>query len=200
MRKIVVLSMITLDGVMQAPGDPQEDTSGNFSYGGWTAPYADEAFIDVVNKELSEPFDLLLGATTYQIFAPYWPKQTGVIADAFNKAKKYVVSDKPIDLPWQESVLITDDVATKIKELKEQDGPPLQVHGSGNMVQTLLQNDLVDELRLRIFPLTLGSGKCLFAEGTKPVAFKLMDSKVLSTGVILANYKRAGEVETGSLV
>jgi len=199
MRKIVVLTMVSLDGVMQAPGGPEEDTSGNFKYGGWTAPYADESFGNIINKELSVPFDLLLGRVTYEIFASYWPKQTGPIADPFNKAKKYVVSGSGIDLTWKESILLQNGVVAKIKALKKEDGPMLQVHGSSVLLQSLLKNDLVDELRLRIFPITLGRGKRLFAEGTIPVAFELIDSQALPSGVILANYKRSGEVKTGSL-
>ncbi len=197
MRNIVVFSLITLDGVMQAPGGPQEDTSGGFAFGGWTAPFVDESFGPVIAKELSVPFDLLLGRKTYEIFAGYWPKHEGAIAGPFNKAKKYVVSGKGTDLTWKESILMNGDVAAKLKALKQEDGPMLQVHGSGNLIQTLLKNDLVDELRLRIFPLTLGSGKRLFAEGTIPAAFTLIDSKTLPSGVILANYKREGEVKTG---
>jgi dihydrofolate reductase len=198
MRRIVVFTMTSLDGIMQAPGGPEEDTSGGFKYGGWTVPYSDESFGEIINEELSKPFDLLLGRRTYEIFASYWPKQAGAIADPFNKATKYVVSDSDIDLTWKESVLISDDVVAKIKALKEQDGPTLQVHGSSMFIQTLLKNDLVDELRLRIFPITLGTGKRLFAEGTIPAAFELQDSRALSSGVILANYKRAGEVKIGS--
>lgn len=190
--------MVTLDGVMQAPGGPEEDTSGGFQYGGWTVPYSDASFDDVITEELRTPFDLLLGLKTYEIFAAYWPQHEGVVADPFNKAKKYVVADKPVDLPWNESILIHDNVVAELKALKESDGPTLQVHGSGLLIQTLLQNDLVDELRLRIFPITLGSGKRLFAEGTIPAAFELLDSKALPSGVILANYKRAGAVKTGS--
>lgn len=190
--------MISLDGVMQAPGGPEEDTSGGFQYGGWTVPYADEYFGTVISEELSAPFDLLLGRKTYEIFAGYWPKQTGVVADPFNRAKKYVVSDSGVDLTWDESILINGDVVAKLKALKEEDGPALQVHGSGKLVQTLLKNDLVDELRLRIYPITLATGKRLFAEGTIPAAFELLDSTVLPSGVILANYKRSGEVRTGS--
>jgi dihydrofolate reductase len=200
MRKIVVLTMISLDGVMQAPGGPEEDTSGGFQYGGWTFPFVDESFGSIINKELSVPFDLLLGRKTYEIWVSYWPKHTGPIADPFNKAVKYVVSDEAADLTWKESILIDSDVVVKIKALKEEDGPMLQVHGSGNLIQTLLNNDLVDELRLRIFPVTLGTGKRLFAEGTIPAAFELIDSQVLPGGVILANYKRSGEVKTGSFV
>jgi dihydrofolate reductase len=200
MRKIVVFMMVSLDGVMQAPGGPEEDTSGGFKYGGWTAPYADESFGEVVNKELSVSFDLLLGRKTYEIWAAYWPKQTGPIADPFNKATKYVVSDKGVDPIWKESIVINGDVVAKLKALKEGDGPVLHVWGSSVLIQTLLKNDLVDELRLRTFPITLGGGKRLFGEGTIPVAFQLVDSQVLSSGVILANYVRAGEVKTGSMV
>ena len=192
--------MITLDGVMQAPGGSEEDTAEGFKWGGWSFPYVDESFGPIINKELSVPFDMLLGKTTYDIFARYWPKREGPIADPFNKATKYVVSDKPVDLTWKESILIEDDVVAKIKALKKQDGPMLQVHGSAKLLQTLLKNDLIDELRLRTFPITLGSGKRLFAEGTIPAAFELMDSKALPSGVILANYKRAGKIKTGSFV
>ena len=198
MRKIVVFTMVSLDGVMQAPGGPEEDTSGGFQYGGWTMPYSDESFGNIIDKELSVPFDMLLGKKTYEIFAPYWPKQTGSIADPFNKAKKYVVSDKGVDLTWKESILIHDDVVAKIKALKKEDGPMLQVWGSSVLLQTLLKNDLVDEIRLRIFPVTLGTGKRLFAEGTIPAAFELIDSQALPSGVILANYERSGEFKTGS--
>jgi dihydrofolate reductase len=198
MRNIVVFTMISLDGVMQAPGGPGEDASKDFNYGGWTVPYADESLFDTINQELSLPFDMLLGRKTYEIFAGYWPKQTGSIADPFNKATKYVVSGKGVDLAWKESILINGDVVAKIKALKAEDGPKLQVHGSSVLIQTLLQHNLVDELRLRIFPVTLGSGKRLFAEGTIPAAFELLDSQALPSGVILANYKRSGEVKTGS--
>ncbi|HTE57892.1 MAG TPA: dihydrofolate reductase family protein [Verrucomicrobiae bacterium] len=200
MRKIVVLMMISLDGVMQAPGGPEEDTSGGFKYGGWTYAYSDEAMAEIISKELSEPFDLLLGRKTYDIWNAYWPKQTGFVADPFNKAKKYVVSGKGVDLTWKESILISDDVVAQLKALKAEDGPQLHVWGSSVLIQTLLKHDLVDELRLRIYPVTLGSGKRLFAEGTIPAAFELLDSTALPSGVILANYKRAGEVKTGSVV
>jgi dihydrofolate reductase len=198
MRKIVVFTMVSLDGVMQAPGGPGEDISKDFKYGGWTVPYADESLLDTINQELSLPFDMLLGRKTYEIFAGYWPKQTGLIADPFNKATKYVVSDKGVDLTWEKSILIDGDIVAKIKALKAEDGPKLQVHGSSVLIQTLLGNDLVDELRLRIFPVTLGSGKRLFAEGTIPAAFELIHAEALPSGVILANYKRSGEVKTGS--
>jgi dihydrofolate reductase len=198
MRKIVVFSMISLDGVMQAPGGPEEDTSGDFKYGGWSMPYSDESFGEIMNQELNVPFDLLLGKRTYDIWNAYWPKQTGFIADTFNKAKKYVVSDESVELTWKESILISDDVVAKLKALKKEDGPVFHVWGSSVLLQTFFKNDLVDELRLRIFPVTLGKGKRLFGEGTIPVAFELIDSKTLSTGVILANYNRSGELKTGS--
>ncbi len=189
--------MVTLDGVMQAPGGPEEDTSGGFKYGGWTAPYGDESFGEILSKELSVPFDLLLGRKTYEIFASYWPSQTGLVADPFNKARKYVVSDRHTDLTWKESILIDGDAVAKIRALKKEDGPVFHVWGSSVLLESLLKNDLIDELRLRIYPVTLGIGKRLFAEGTIPVAFELIDCKALSSGVILANYKRAGEVKTG---
>jgi len=190
--------MVSLDGVMQAPGGPEEDTSGGFKFGGWTAPYADESFGPIINKELSVPFDLLLGRKTYEIFASYWPTKTGPIADPFNKAAKYVVSGNGVDLMWKESILIDGDVVSKLKALKEEDGPVFHVWGSSVLLQTLLKNDLVDELRLRIYPVTIGTGKHLFGEGTIPAAFQLIDSQALPSGVILANYKRSGEIKTGS--
>jgi len=199
MRKIVVLSFISLDGVMQAPGGPEEDTSGGFKYGGWTFPYFDEFSGKIMDGQMSMPFDLLLGRKTYDIFASYWPHQEGEIpAGVFNRATKYVISNSAPGLEWENSVLIDDDVVAKLKELKQQDGPMLQVHGSGNMIQTLLKNDLVDELWLKIFPVTLGPGKKLFAEGTMPATFELMESKTSPSGVIFADYKRAGDVKTGS--
>ncbi|HVX47913.1 MAG TPA: dihydrofolate reductase family protein [Candidatus Saccharimonadales bacterium] len=200
MRKLVVLSFISLDGVMQAPGGPEEDTSGGFKYGGWTVPYSDEASGKMMLEQMSMPFDLLLGRKTYDIFAGYWPKQDPEhpVAAPFNKATKYVVSHSQPELSWENSTLIEGDAAQKIKELKQSDGPMLQVHGSGNLIQTLLKNDLVDELWLKTYPVTLGPGKRLFAEGTIPAAFELTESKTTSKGVIFANYKKAGEVKTGS--
>jgi dihydrofolate reductase len=202
MRKIVVLSFISLDGVMQAPGGPDEDTSGGFKYGGWTFPYFDEFSGKIMGEQIKPPFDLLLGRKTYDIFAGYWPKQSedNPVTKPFNDATKYVVSHTAKPLNWENSQLITGDVVAAIKKLKQQDGPMLQVHGSGNMIQTLLKNDLVDELWLKTFPVTLGKGKRLFAEGTMPVAFKLTESKTSPSGVIFANYKRSGDVKTGSFV
>ena len=200
MRKIVVLSFISLDGVMQAPGGPDEDVSSGFKYGGWTVPYWDESSSDIMSKQMSMPFDLLLGRKTYDIFAGYWPKQdpSGPVADPFNKATKYVVSNSSPKLTWKNSQLIDGDVVTQLQSLKNEDGPMLQVHGSGNLIQTLLKNDLVDELWLKTFPVTLGPGKKLFGGGTIPVAFELAESHVTPSGVIIASYTRAGEVKTGS--
>ena len=185
---------------MQAPGGPDEDTSGGFKYGGWTFPYFDDFSGNLMGEQMSMPFDLLLGRKTYDIFAGYWPKQdpTGEVAEPFNKAVKYVVSNSSPKLTWEKSMLIDGDVVTKLKELKQQDGPMLQVHGSGNLIQTLLQNDLVDELWLKTFPVTLGNGKRLFADGTMPGAWELTGSKTSPSGVIFASYKRGGEVKTGS--
>jgi len=200
MRKIIVLSFITLDGVMQAPGGPEEDTSDGFKYGGWSAPYfaeADEAANEFMTKQM-QPADLLLGRKTYEIFAGYWPKHADMWP-GINDVTKYVVSDGPTELTWQNSELITGDVVARIKELKNGDGSMLQVHGSGNLAQTLFKYDLVDELWLKTFPITLGTGRRLFAEGTIPAAFTLTDSLVASNGVIFANYKRAGEVKTGTV-
>jgi len=200
MRKIVVLSFVTLDGVMQAPGGPDEDPSSGFKFGGWQAPYGDEAAHQEMAKQIKPPFELLLGRKTYDIFASYWPQHTeGFVGEPFDACKKYVVSHNQIDLPWRNSELVSGDVAARLKELKDGDGPVLQVHGSGNLIQTLLKEDLVDELWLKIYPLTLGVGKKLFEEGTIPVVFELTEYKVTSDGVIFANYKRAGEVKTGTV-
>ncbi len=199
MRKVVVLSFVSLDGVMQAPGGPEEDTSGGFQYGGWTFPYSDEFSGNIMREQMGVPFDLLLGRKTYEIFAEYWPKQDPASLGApFNKATKYVVSHHQPKLDWEKSVLINGNVAAKLKALKQQDGPMLQVHGSGNLIQILFKNDLVDELWLKLFPVTLGKGKRLFADGTIPAAFELTESKTSPNGVIIANYKRSGEVKTGS--
>lgn len=201
MRRIIVLSFVTLDGVMQAPGGPTEDPSGGFAYGGWTVPYFDEFAGKVMTEQLSRPFDLLLGRTTYEIFAAYWPLHDDAadpVASGLNQATKYVVSHAPMELPWKGSVLVTGDVVGAIEALKRGEGPELQVHGSGNLIQTLLRHDLVDELWLKTFPITLGPGKRLFAEGTRPAAFRLTRSAVSPSGVIVANYERAGEVRTGS--
>ena len=200
MRRLIVLSFITLDGVMQAPGAPEEDTSGGFKYGGWTVGYFDDFGGSVMVEQMGHPFDLLLGRRTYDIFAGYWPKAAAddPIAQGINKATKYVVSHRPVNVDWKTSVLIDGDVVAKIKKLKAEDGPELQVHGSGNLIQTLLKSDLVDELWLKTFPVTLGSGKRLFAEGTMPSGLRVQDSRVSPSGVIVASYAPAGDVKSGS--
>ncbi|MCE0723594.1 MULTISPECIES: dihydrofolate reductase family protein [Legionella] len=199
MRKLVVLSFISLDGVMQAPGGTEEDPTGGFKYGGWTFPYFDEFLGKVMDKQMGHPFDLLLGRKTYEIFAAYWPYiKDDPIADKFNSVKKYVVSTALENLSWSNSVLLSDNITQEIRKLKEQDGPELQVYGSGNLIQTLLKHDLVNELWLKIFPITLGNGKRLFDKGTIPVGFKLLESLVSPSGVIAASYVRAGDVKIGS--
>lgn len=201
MRKLIVLSFITLDGVMQAPGGPEEDPTGGFKYGGWVFPYFDDFLGKVMVEQMGHPFDLLLGRKTYEIFAAHWPyvkTDEDPIAAGINNAKKYIASKRLIKLEWSNSELIRGDVEEEIRNLKERDGPEIQVHGSGNLIQTLLKHNLVDELWLKIFPITLGRGKRLFGEGTSPVGFKLLESENSPGGVIIASYVRAGEVETGS--
>jgi len=197
MKKLIVLSFITLDGVMQAPGGPAEDPSGGFTYGGWSVPYFDDFLGKIMGEQMSKPFDLLLGRKTFEIFASYWPHHEDEGGE-INKATKYVASNTLTTHEWQKSVFLRGNVVNEIKELKQQDGPDLQVHGSGNLIQTLLRHDLIDEFWLKIFPITLGTGKRLFAEGTIPAAFKVSESKISPNGVIVANYERAGEVKTGS--
>jgi len=196
MRKIIVLSMITLDGVLQAPGGPEEDKSGVFKYGGWTAPYDDEIGGQAVQKELEQPTDFLLGRKTYEIWADYWPEH-GDFWPRINEGMKYVMSKTIKKSDWKNTVFI--DSLEDIKKLKNSDGVDIQVWGSSKLIQLLLKNDLVDELCLKIYPLTLGNGKKLFNDGPIPAAFTLTGSTVTTTGVILANYKRAGEVKTGTV-
>ena len=198
MRKIIVLSFITLDGVMQAPGGPDEDTSSGFKYGGWTAPYfaeADEAAGDLMAKQMKSA-DLLLGRKTFEIFASYWPEHSDMWP-GINDVTKYVMSKTMEKSDWKNSVFLKS--VEDIEKLKKSEGSDIQVHGSGNLTQTLLKHDLVDELWLKTFPITLGMGKRLFGEGTIAAAFTLTDSLVTPNGVIFANYKRAGEVRTGTV-
>jgi len=197
-KKIIVLSFISLDGVMQAPGGPEEDTSGGFKYGGWTVPYFDDFSAKIMSKQMGQPFDLLLGRKTYDIFAAYWPEHGGEIGGVFDRATKYVISRTNHAYNWKKTVVIRDNIVSQIKKLKEGKGPNLQVHGSGNLIQTLLKNNLIDELWLKIFPVTLGKGKKLFDKGTLPASFELLESSVSPKGVIIANYKREGKIKTGS--
>ena len=185
---------------MQAPGGPEEDPSDGFQYGGWTAPYFDEPLGTTMVHQLGVPFDLLLGRKTYDIFAAYWPNQPEhEISNPLNAATKYVVSTKKLDLSWKTSVQIDGDVVAALRDLKQTDGPMLQVHGSSVLIQTLLEHDLVDELWLKIFPVTLGSGKRLFGSGTIPAAFQLAESSASPSGVLVANYTRAGDLKVGTV-
>jgi dihydrofolate reductase len=193
MRKIIVITMITLDNVMQGPGGPEEDRSGGFEYGGWTAPYGDDVFNKALEKEM-QPADYLLGRKTFDIWENYWPKHKDVWP-AISNGTKYIMSTSKDKTDWENTVFIKD--IEDIKKLKNSDGPDIHVWGSGNLVQTLFKNDLVDELRLKIYPLTLGQGKKLFDHGTIPAAFKLTEGLVTPSGIIIANYQRAGEVKTG---
>ena len=199
MRKLIVSTFLTLEGVMQAPGGPEEDDSGGFAHGGWSVNYWDDRMGEVMGAAMSVPFDLVLGRKTYDIFAAYWPhasEEQG--AKPLNDATKHVASRSRPTLEWRNSVLIEGDAAEGIAALKEQDGPELQVHGSGNLVQTLLRHGLVDEYRLWFFPVVIGSGKRLFADGTVPAALRLVDSQVSTTGVVMGRYEPAGEIVTGS--
>ena len=195
MRKIKVISMITLDGVMQGIGRPEEDTSGGFKYGGWTAPYGDEVVGQDMQK-LMQPTDYLLGRKTFEIFATYWP-QNAKLWPGINNETKYVMSRTMKKSGWKNSVFI--ESLADVKKLKNSEGSDIQVWGSGKLIQLLLKNDLVDELRLQIHPLTLGTGKKLFVDGTIPAAFTLTECVPTPSGVIIANYKRAGEVKTGTV-
>jgi dihydrofolate reductase len=187
--------MITLDGVMQAPGGPEEDTSGGFEYGGWTAPYGDEAFSKILEKEL-HPADYLLGRKTFQIWAGYWPEHAD-FWPGINDGTKYVLSNTMERSDWRNTVFLKS--LGDIEKLKNSEGSDIQVWGSSQLIQLLLKNDLVDELRLKIYPLTLGEGKKLFEDGTIPAALTLTESTITPSGVIIAYYKRAGKVETGSI-
>jgi dihydrofolate reductase len=196
MRKLSVIMNVSLDGVVQSPGGPDEDPTGGFEYGGWAAPYYDEAMLDDVRS--APPYELLLGRGTYEIFAAHWPYDEGPIADRLNATRKHVASTTQTELEWNNSTLIEGDVAGYVADLKRGDGPEIQVHGSPGLVQTLLEHDLIDELRLLIFPLVLGTGKRLFGAGAIPAALSLTESKASKTGVTINTYERSGEIEPGS--
>ncbi|MGE5847019.1 MAG: dihydrofolate reductase family protein [Ignavibacteria bacterium] len=199
MRKLVVNTFITLDGVMQAPGGPEEDTTGNFKYGGWSFHYWDEMMGKVMDEFMGKPFELLLGRKTYEIFAAHWPYvENDPVADKFNATKKYVVSRTLNKVNWSNSFLIKNNVVQEIGKLKEQNGPELQVHGSANLIKTLANENLVDEYNIWIFPVVVGKGKQLFGEGTNAGNLKLVDVKSSSTGVIISTYKPDGELKVGS--
>jgi dihydrofolate reductase len=199
MRKLIVTTFLTLDGVMQAPGGPEEDDSGGFAHGGWSVNFWDDLMGEAKTEEFSVPFDLLLGRRTYEIFAAYWPnapEEAG--GKPLNDATKYVCSRSRPELDWGPAVLLEGDAAEGVAALKRGDGPELQVHGSANLAQTLIRHGLVDEYHLWVFPLVLGQGKRLFADGTIPAALRLVDSKISTTGVVMGTYEPAGEVVTGS--
>jgi dihydrofolate reductase len=193
MRKLIVLEHISLDGVIQAPGGPDEDTSDGFAYGGWIAPYSDTIVGTALRKQMNLPFDLLLGRKTFQIWEPYWP-QHGDIWPGVNTATKYVASNTMTASEWQPSVFLSGDIVKEVAQLKQEPGPDLHVWGSGHLLQTLIKADLVDTFWLMIYPVTLGVGKRLFADGTIPAAFKVTESHVGPSGIIVVNYERAGAV------
>ncbi len=199
MRKVIALEFITLDGVIQAGGGPEEDTSGGFAYGGWQAPYSDDVLGTVMQRQMSMPFDLLLGRTTFEIWAAYWPHH----ADEWpgvNPATKYVASNTITSHEWQPSVFLSGDIVEQVNHIKQTPGPDLHVYGSANLVQTLMKHDVVDAFWLKIYPLTLGSGKRLFAQGTIPAAFEVTDCQVSPNGIIIVNYERAGAITTNTVL
>jgi dihydrofolate reductase len=197
MRTLAANTFISLDGVMQAPGGPHEDPTGGFTKGGWTVNYFDEEMMDRISG--AGPYELLLGRGTYEIFAAHWPYDEGPIADHLNSTRKHVASTTLDRVEWNNSTLISGDVAEYVEALKREDGPEIQVHGSPGLIQTLLEHDLIDEFRMWIFPAALGTGKRLFGDGTIPVALRLVDSSVSKTGVTINTYARAGEIEIGEM-
>lgn len=200
MRPIKIQTFMSLDGVMQAPGGPDEDTSGGFTLGGWSQPYWDDMMGEVMGQAMSEEYDLLLGRKTYDIFSAHWPNagDDNPVTQKFNKATKYVATSVPDTLNWENSQALTGDVAKKVSELKDGDGLPLSVQGSSQLIQTLLQNRLADEMFIWTFPVVLGAGKRLFGEGAMPNGLELDDLKTSTTGVTMARYRAAGDVKIGS--
>ncbi len=197
MRTLAVNTFASLDGVMQAPGGPDEDPTGGFTLGGWAVNYFDDEMMALVAE--SDPYELLLGRGTYEIFAAHWPYDEGPIADQLNSTRKHVAPTTLESVEWNNSTLITGDVADYVTELKSQGGPEIQVHGSPGLIQTLLEHDLIDEYRLWVFPVVVGAGKRFFGDGTSPGAMKLVDSKITSTGVTISTYERAGDIEIGEM-
>ena len=200
MRELIVNTFVTLDGVMQAPGGPEEDPSDGFEHGGWSFGYWDEQMQVGMGEAMSKPFDLVLGRKTYEIFAAHWPHSDDPGAEPLNRATKHVASTSLTELEWENSKLIEGDLPEGILALKRQDGPELQVHGSANLIQTLIEHALIDEFRVWIFPLVLGKGKRLFDGGTVPAGLELARSQVSSTGVIMAVYRSGAEIKGGSFV
>ncbi|WP_026874009.1 dihydrofolate reductase family protein [Inquilinus limosus] len=200
MRKVVAATFLSLDGVMQAPGGPEEDPTGGFAFGGWVFPHWDEATGQAIDETFGAPFDLLLGRKTYEIFAAYWPYvgEDDSIGKVFNRVTKYVATRSATPLTWRNSVALHGDAADAVAELKRQDGPTLLLQGSSGLIQSLLARDLIDEFRLMTFPIVLGKGKRLFGPGAIPIGLKLVGSKASTTGVVMSTYVRAGEVAAGS--
>jgi dihydrofolate reductase len=196
MRTLAVNTFMSLDGVMQAPGGPEEDPTGGFMHGGWAANYFDDEMMGQVAD--ADPYELLLGRGTYEIFAAHWPYDEGPIADQLNSTRKHVASTTLEQVEWNNSTLITGDVAEYVATLRSQDGPEIQVHGSPGLIQTLLEHDLIDEYRLWIFPVVLGTGKRFFGDGTIPGGLKLVATRASKTGVTINTYERAGDVNSGS--
>ncbi|GCE15206.1 dihydrofolate reductase family protein [Tengunoibacter tsumagoiensis] len=198
MRKVIALEFVTLDGVIQAGGGPEEDTSGGFKYGGWQDPYSDHVLGTVMKKQMSMPFDLLLGRTTFDIWESYWPYHVDQWPSV-STATKYVASNTRTSSQWQPSVFFGGDITEKVSQLKQESGPNLHVYGSAHLLQTLMKHDLVDAFWLKIYPLTLGSGKKLFTDGTIPAAFKMTESHISPNGIIIVNYERAGAVTAATI-
>jgi dihydrofolate reductase len=198
MRKLVVNTFVSLDGIMQAPGGPEEDPTGGFQFGGWTVPHWDDQMAQSMGEFMGKPFDLVLGRRTYEIFAAYWPHSDQPVAAELNRATKYVATRTLKNLEWENSQLLEGDVGEAVARLKKGDGPELQIHGSANLIQTLHRAGVIDQYRMMIFPVVLGTGKRLFAEGASPATMRLVDSQVSSTGVVMATFEQAGEVQTGS--
>jgi dihydrofolate reductase len=199
MRRLIVTTFVTLDGVMQGPGGPEEDTSGGFTQGGWTVPHFDEQVGAFMGETMGVPFDLVLGRRTYDIFAGFWPNASEEEGGApLNAATKYVASRGRPELTWERSVLLGPDPVAAIRVLKGEDGPELQVHGSGDLLQTLVGTDLVDEYRVIVFPVLVGAGKRLFGDGTAPRGLRLLESRVSGSGVVMSRYATEGDVRTGS--
>jgi dihydrofolate reductase len=198
MRKLVVNTFVSLDGIMQAPGGPEEDPTGGFELGGWSVPHWDDQMAQNMGEFMGKPFDLVLGRKTYEIFAAHWPHTDEPGAAELNRATKYVASRTVKNLEWENSQLLEGDVAEAVARIKREDGPELQVHGSSDLIQTLHRHGLVDQYRMMIFPVVLGTGKRLFGEGAAPATLRLVDSQPTSTGVVMATYEPVGEVQTGS--
>ena len=198
MPKLTVNTFLTLDGVMQAPGAPEEDRSGGFTHGGWSVGYWDDRMNEVMDGFMGRPFQMLLGRKTYEIFAAYWPHSTERGADVLNAARKHVASRTLRNVEWNNSTLIKGDVAKYVADLKKESGPEIQVHGSGDLIQTLLRNDLIDLFQLWTFPIVLGTGKRLFAGGAMPAGLKVTDVKTSGSGVVITTYERAGDIKYGS--